>query len=105
MFSVVFLNLAADTLSQETFYFQIKPEPEGTIKKRPINKGVERSSEPDKGGAAGNKLCMLLLGVTQDSSPFENYQAKHLSDTKISFLSGISNKLSEFIVVLQAKME
>lgn len=33
MFLVVFLNSAADTLSQETFYFQIKSEPEGTIKK------------------------------------------------------------------------
>lgn len=74
-------------------------------KKRPINKGVERSWEIDKSDAVGNKLCMLLLGVAQDSSPFENYHAKHLSDTKISFLGGINNELPEFVVVLQAKME
>lgn len=66
---------------------------------------MERSSEIGKGGTVGDKLCMLLLGVAQDSSPFENYQAKHLSDTNISFLSEINNELAELVVVLQAKME
>lgn len=57
MFSIVFLNSAADTLSQETFYFQIKSEPEGTIKS-PINKGVEKSSEIEIDGAVGRKLSL-----------------------------------------------
>lgn len=61
MFLVVFLHSAADTLSQETFYFQIKSEPEETIKS-PINAGVERSSEADKGGAVGKSSACFSLG-------------------------------------------
>lgn len=105
MFLVVFLHSAADTLSQETFYFQIKSEPEETIKK-PYKCRSWKEFRSWQGWCSRQKLCMLLLGATQDSSPFENHQAKHRSSTKISFLSGIKNELPECCShVFQAKME
>lgn len=66
-------------------------------------KGVQKLT---RGGCSRQTLCMLLLGASQDSSPFENYQAKHLSNIKFSFLRRTNSELPECCSgVLQAEME